>query len=176
MTVPYKKLYRNNLEVWKDFIIIPVFIHRDRPYDKNYMWNNFVIYGRAAFSMLETIDEVLLLHGRKIVVAEREINLTSNNANEIFILLVEESRGSAGGRAAGSGSRKVSKIIRFSCANGKCVNSFATDKTELIERLDLPYSAVAMDIKLSRGQEIVVQGIVDQDLVASYISHLQKTK
>lgn len=126
--------------------------------------------------MLETIDEVLLLHGRKIVVAEREINLTSNNANEIFILLVEESRGSAGGRAAGSGSRKVSKIIRFSCANGECVNSFATDKRELIERLDLPYSAVAMDIKLSRGQEIVVQGIVDQDLVASYISHLQKTK
>ena len=100
----------------------------------------------------------------------------SNDANEIFILLVEESRGSAGGRAAGSGSRKVSKIIRFSCASGECVNSFATDEPELIERLDLPYSAVAMDIKLSRGQEIVVQGIVDQDLVASYISHLQKTK
>jgi hypothetical protein len=140
------------------------------------MWNNFGIYGRGAFSMLETIDDVLLLHGRKIVVAEREINLTSNNANEIFILLVEESRGSAGGRAAGSGSRKVSKIIRFSCANGECVNSFATDRPELIELLDLPYSAVAMDIKLPRGQEIVVQGIVDQDLVASYIGHLQKTK
>jgi hypothetical protein len=140
------------------------------------MWNNFGIYGRGAFSVLETIDEVLLLHGRKIVVAEREINLTSNNANEIFILLVEESRGSAGGRAAGSGSRKVSKIIRFSCATGECVNSFATDKPELIERLDLPYSAVAMDIKLSRGQEIVVQGIVDRDLVTSYISQLQKTK
>ena len=140
------------------------------------MWNNFGIYGQGAFSVLETIDDVLLLHGRKIVVAEREINLTSNNANEIFILLVEESRGSAGGRAAGSGSRKVSKIIRFSCADGECVNTFATDEPELIERLDLPYSAVAMDIKLSQGQEIVVQGIVDQDLVASYISHLQKTK
>jgi hypothetical protein len=140
------------------------------------MWNNCGIYGRGIFSVSEIIDEILLHHGRKLVVAEREINLTVNNTNEIFILLVEESRGSAGGRAAGSGSRKVNRIIRFSCANGKCVNSFETDKPELIDRLDLPYSAVAMDIKLSQGQEIVVQGIVDPDMVMSYISHLQKTK
>src|ERR671914_1274771 len=105
------------------------------------MWNNFGIYGRGALSVLETIEDVLLLHGRKIVVAEREINLTSDNANEIFILLVEESRGSAGGRAAGSGSRRISRIIRFSCADGNCVNSFATDKPEVIQALDLPYSA-----------------------------------
>lgn len=124
---------------------------------------------------METIDEVLLHQGRKIVVAMQEIDLTIYHTNEIFILLVEESRGAAGGRAAGSGSRRISRIIRFSCANGNCVNSFATDNPEIIEALDLPYSAVAMDIKLSGGQEIVVQGVVDPELVTSYVNHLKNT-
>jgi hypothetical protein len=125
---------------------------------------------------LETIDEVLLQDGRKLVVSKQEINLTTQMPNDVFVLLVEESRGSAGGRAAGSGSRRVSKIVRFSCNNGKCVNSFATDKLEIIEQLELPYSAVAMDIKLSDGREIVVQGLVDPELVTSYDSQLQNTK
>ena len=132
---------------------------------------------------METIDEVLLHQGRKIVVAMQEIDLTIHHTNEIFVLLVEESRGAAGGRegahsrprCAGSGSRRISRIIRFSCANGKCVNSFATDNPEIIQALDLPYSAVAMDIKLTGGQEIVVQGVVDPELVTSYVNYLENT-
>jgi hypothetical protein len=127
-------------------------------------------------SLLETIDEVLLQDGRKLVVSKQEINLTTKMPNDVFVLLVEESRGTAGGRAAGSGSRRVSKIIGFSCNNSKCVNSFATDKPEIIEQLELPYSAVAMDIKLSDGRELVVQGLVDPELVTSYKSQLQNTK
>jgi hypothetical protein len=32
-----------------------------------------------------------------------------------------------------------------------------------------------MDIKLSGGQEIVVQGVVDPELVTSYVNHLKNT-
>jgi len=124
----------------------------------------------------ESIDEILQHPARKLVVAEAEIDLTTDNKNEIFILLVEESRGSAGGRAAGSGVRKINKVMRYSCSNGTCIKCFETENTESIELFDIPYSAVAMDIKLFQGKQIVVQGIVDAELVASYVSHLGKTK
>jgi hypothetical protein len=124
----------------------------------------------------ESIDEILQRPARKLVVAEAEIDLTTDNKNDIFILQVEESRGSAGGRAAGSGVRKINKVMRYSCSNGVCIKSFETENTESIELFDIPYSAVAMDIKLFQGKQIVVQGIVDPDLVASYVSHLGNTK
>jgi hypothetical protein len=124
----------------------------------------------------ESIDDILQHPARKLVVAEAEIDLTTDNKNDIFILLVEESRGSAGGRAAGSGVRKINKVIRYSCSNGMCIKSFETENTVSIELFDIPYSAVALDIKLFQGKQIVVQGIVDPDLVASYVSHLGNTK
>jgi hypothetical protein len=126
--------------------------------------------------MPELIEDILMLHGRKIIVADSEIDLSEKDMNDIFILFVEESRGSAGGRAAGSGFRKISRIMRFTCRNGECVKSFETEDLELIDLFDIPYSAVAMDIKLSDGQQIVVQGIVDHSLVMSYASHVASTK
>ena len=90
----------------------------------------------------ESIDEILQHPVRKLVVAEAEIDLTTDNKNDIFILLVEESRGSAGGRAAGSGVRKINKVMRYSCSNGMCIKCFETEDTEAIELFDIPYSAV----------------------------------
>ncbi len=126
--------------------------------------------------MSELVEKVLLQPGRKIIVAYSEIDFTADNTNDIFILFVEESRGSAGGRAGGSGSRRISKIMGFSCVNGKCVKSFETDNAVIIELFDIPYSAVAMDIKLAQGQQIVVQGLVDPELAASYMDHMDNTK
>ena len=126
--------------------------------------------------MPELIEDILMLQGRKIIVADSEIDLSEKAMNDIFILFVEESRGSAGGRAAGSGFRKISRIMRFTCRNGECVKSFETEDLELIELFDIPYSAVAMDIKLSYGKQIVVQGIVDHSMVMSYVRHVAGTK
>jgi hypothetical protein len=126
--------------------------------------------------MPELIEDILMLHGRKIIVADSEIDLSEKAMNDIFILFVEESRGSAGGRAAGSGFRKISRIMRFTCRNGECVKSFETEDLELIELFDIPYSAVAMDIKLSDSKQIVVQGIVDHSMVTSYVRHVAGTK
>ena len=119
--------------------------------------------------MPDSLDEILQLPQRKLVVAQGDVLLDNAAAkNEIFILMVEESRGSAGGRAAGGGHRKITQIYGFSCQGGSCSKIFETNGAEKIEQFDIPYSAVAMDIKLSDGQPYVVQGVVDPEMIAGY--------
>jgi hypothetical protein len=119
--------------------------------------------------MPDSIDSVLQLPQRKLVVAQSDVHLDDKQAiNEIFVLMVEESRGSAGGRAAGSGHRRIERIYGFACGGGTCAKFFESREQDKIDRFDIPYSAVAMDIRLSDGRPYVVQGIVDPDFVASY--------
>ncbi|MGI0040096.1 MAG: hypothetical protein ACREAO_09785 [Nitrososphaera sp.] len=119
--------------------------------------------------MPDSIDSVLQLPQRKLVVAQSDVHLDDKQAkNEIFVLMVEESRGSAGGRAAGSGHRRIERIYGFACGGGACAKFFDSSEQEKVDRFDIPYSAVAMDIRLSDGRPYVVQGIVDPDFVASY--------
>lgn len=127
--------------------------------------------------MLDSIDTVLQLPQRKIVVAENDVFLDKQSKNDIFILLVQESAGSAGGRAAGFGYRRVERIYGFSChESGKCTKFFDTTEQDKIDQFDIPYSAVAMDIKLSDGRTYVVQGIVDPNFVATYRSVVSNLK
>ena len=119
--------------------------------------------------MADSIDSILQLAQRKLVVAKADLFLDKKVANTVFILMVEESRGSAGGRAAGSGSRRIDHIFGFSCDNGGCSQVFETGEPSAIEQFDIPYSAVAMDIRLSDGKPFVVQGLVDPELINSYL-------
>ena len=116
----------------------------------------------------QSIDEVLEMPQRKLVVSKNDIDLRNNNQNDIFILMVQESHGSAGGRGGGSGSRKIDKVIAFSCAKGICNKYFETFEPEKIDQFEIPYSAVAMDIRLSTGRQVVVQGLVDPDFINNY--------
>jgi hypothetical protein len=127
--------------------------------------------------MSDSIDTILQLPQRKIVVAENDIFLDKQIKNDIFILLVEESVGSAGGRAAGFGYRRVERIYGFSChESGKCTKFFDTTEQDKIDQFDIPYSAFAMDIKLSDGRTYVVQGVVDPNFVATYRSVVSNLK
>nr|AFK24803.1 hypothetical protein Josef01_02j05_14 [uncultured archaeon] len=126
--------------------------------------------------MPDSIDTILQLPQRKLVVAQSDVRLDKQMKNEIFILMVEESRGSAGGRAAGSGHRRVEKIYGFSCDAGKCIKFFEESDQDRVDKFDIPYSAVAMDIRLSDGRPYVVQGIVEPDFVASYRSVISNLK
>lgn len=120
------------------------------------------------------IDAILQLPQRKLVISQNDVYLDDKQAkNEIFILMVEESRGSAGGRAAGSGYRRINRIYGFSCDGGRCDKFFDTDDQSKIEQFDIPYSAVAMDIRLSDGRPYVVQGVVDPSFVETYRSLIQ---
>ncbi|MFZ0511310.1 MAG: hypothetical protein WAM14_06870 [Candidatus Nitrosopolaris sp.] len=46
----------------------------------------------------QSVDDELEMPQRKLVVAKNDIDLNNNNQNYIFILMLQESRGSAGGR------------------------------------------------------------------------------
>lgn len=118
-------------------------------------------------SLSVNLKEILKDKRRKLVVAEREINLKNQNDNLIFILYVEESSRAAGGRGGGSGNRRIERITGISSKNMIWSQIFDTVNQAVIEKFDIPYSAVAMDIEID-SEEIVVQGLIDKDLITSY--------
>jgi hypothetical protein len=117
----------------------------------------------------DSLEEVLLLPTRKLVVSSADIDLSKSHDCTVFVLLVEESVGSAGGRAGGSGSRKIDRVLGFRVHQYRIDSLVDSRETEIIDRFDVPYSAVALDIILSNGQESVVQGIVDPVLINEYM-------
>ena len=53
---------------------------------------------------------------------------------------------------------------------------FDTEREDEISEFEIPYSAVAMDIKLSNDQSMIVQGLVDPELARSYFQLIIKFK
>jgi hypothetical protein len=122
--------------------------------------------------MESRLNQVLQIPKRKLVVSLNDISLKRDgrqSENIVFVLMVEESLGSAGGRGGGSGNRKIDKIIGFRTKDSKDVKIFETENPEVIEKFEIPYNAVAMDIVLESGDPFVVQGVVDDGLVQSYL-------
>ncbi len=122
--------------------------------------------------MESRLNQVLQISKRKLIVSLNDITLNRDgreSENVVFVLMVEESLGSAGGRGGGSGNRKIDKIIGFRIKDSKDVKIFETENPDVIEKFDIPYNAVAMDIVLESGDPFVVQGVVDDDLVQSYL-------
>jgi hypothetical protein len=116
-----------------------------------------------------SLEEVLSLPTRKLVVSSTEVDLSKSENSIVFVLLVEESFGSAGGRAGGSGSRKISRILGFKIHQSMISLMIDIREMDIIDRFDVPYSAVALDITLSTGHRSVVQGIVDPILIEEYM-------
>ncbi|MEJ7640756.1 MAG: hypothetical protein WKF36_01020 [Candidatus Nitrosocosmicus sp.] len=126
--------------------------------------------------MESRLNKVLQIPKRKLIVSLNDISLNRDgrqSENVVFVLMVEESPGSAGGRGGGSGNRKIDKIMGFRIKDSKDVKIFETENPDVIEKFDIPYNAVAMDIVLESGDPFVVQGVVDDDLVQSYLRWIE---
>ena len=128
--------------------------------------------------MVFKVSAILQLPRRKLIVSSQEINLnlvdSSTKENTIFVLMVKESSGSAGGRGGGSGMRKIDRIMAFKITGNNDELIYETQNSQEIEEFDIPYSAVAMDIVLESGVPSVVQGIIDSDLVNRYLELIRK--
>ena len=119
--------------------------------------------------MINDIEYHLLRPQRKLVVSSKDINMSYPLENKLFFFMVDESKGSAGGRGGGSGHRKITRVMGFEFSDISNINKvFDTNQDEIIEKFEIPYSAVAMDITLSDRKQFVVQGIVDPFLVQDY--------
>ena len=119
--------------------------------------------------MESNLDKVLKEPKRKLIVASNDIILNKNTDNIIFVLMVEESFGSAGGRGGGSGNRKIDKIMGFEINNNNILKIFETEDENTIGKFEIPYNAVAMDIILGSGAPYVVQGITDIEMINEYV-------
>ena len=119
--------------------------------------------------MTSTIEAELRQQYRKILVCRNDPDFTKTYVNVVVIFVVEESRGSAGGRAAGYGSRRISKIMCFSNEHGNYNKIFESCDEQTILQFEIPYSAVALDIKLADGSQLVMQGVIDPEKVESYM-------
>ncbi len=121
----------------------------------------------------EDLVSIIQLPQRKLIVSLMDIDLTFSadieSTNTIFVLMIKESRGSAGGRGGGSGMRKIEKILGFTVGQNSNNLIFETTDEVEIERFDIPYSAVAQDIVLKSGEKYVVQGVVDPQMVRDYL-------
>jgi len=118
---------------------------------------------------MNELESLILRAQRKLLVIYDELDLSDiSSYNQVFILLVEESKGSAGGRGGGSGHRKISQVSGFKIENKKIERIYDTKDENIIEKFEIPYSAIAIDIKLSDGRQIVVQGIIDQEMIKNY--------
>lgn len=130
--------------------------------------------------MSNSLSESIILPQRKLVVSLQEIDLTKNKddtfENFVFILFVQESRGSAGGRGGGSGMRKISRIIGYRVFGDGDDMIYDTSDETVIQNFEIPYSAVAMDILLETGETFVVQGIIEPDLVRTYLNIVSKER
>lgn len=128
--------------------------------------------------MVFKVSEILRLPRRKLIVSSQEINLASVDGivreNTIFVLMVKESSGSAGGRGGGSGMRKIDRILAFKITGNGDEQIYETQDSHEIEEFDIPYSAVAMDIVMESGVPSVVQGVIDPDMVEGYLELIKK--
>jgi hypothetical protein len=88
--------------------------------------------------------------------------------------MIKESSGSAGGRGGGSGMRKIERIIGFEVLPNSERLIYESSSEVEIERFEIPYSAVAMDIVLRSGENYVVQGVVDPQLISTYLEIIEK--
>ena len=126
----------------------------------------------------QDLSNLIKLPQRKLIVSSNDIDLTFSSAkdttNIIFVLFVRESRGSAGGRGGGSGMRKIEKILVFDVDRNNDKLVYETSSEDQIEKFEIPYSAVALDIVLRSGEKYVVQGIVDPQMVSDYLELIKK--
>ncbi|MGG6459838.1 MAG: hypothetical protein ACM3JQ_00265 [Candidatus Eiseniibacteriota bacterium] len=129
---------------------------------------------KSDVNMTESFELAIRKSVRKIIVSLKDIDLLKTSDNFIVIFMVEDSPGSAGGRAAGYGSRRVSEIIIYSSVQGHYSKLFEIDDEISISKFEIPYSAVAMDIQLTDGTSMVVQGIVDPELIQSYMPTIEE--
>lgn len=126
------------------------------------------------------LSNTIRLPQRKLIVSSNDIDLAQtmnlNSATTVFVLMIKESIGSAGGRGGGSGMRKIDKILGFEVnPNGDRLIYESSSEGE-IEKFEIPYSAVALDIILRTGESYVVQGIVDAQLISNYLMIIKEAQ
>ncbi len=118
---------------------------------------------------LEELATLLVERGRRIVIAEKPVDLRSlSGENFVYVLQLPEGSLAAGGRAGGFGERRVERLHAFHYQDGSCRKLFETDNPQKLEKFELPYHAAGTPVVLPDGSERIVSGVIDPGFVEAY--------
>lgn len=118
---------------------------------------------------VEELATLLAQKGRRILVAEKPVDLQSlRGHNSVYVLQLPEGSLAAGGRAGGFGERRIEKLYAFHYEDGSCRKLFETDSPEKLDRFELPFHAAGTPVVLPDGSERIISGVIDPEFVESY--------
>ena len=109
-----------------------------------------------------------------MVVASFDVHLEIESAiNTIFLLELSAGQNAAGGRFGGFGQRGLDRVLSFTNTGGAWRKEIEIFGSENLVDFEPPYHAAAMPITLGDGTEIIVAGVVDDNLVVAYNSRFK---
>lgn len=124
---------------------------------------------RRRMDAREELDSLLRDPRRKLVVSEVNVDLVGlDGPNVLYLLVMPDSRGSAGGRAGGFGQRSIEKVYCFRYEKGRCEKLFETDSDEKLSEFEIPPGIARLPAILIDGTEEMVYGIVDPETILAF--------
>ncbi len=114
---------------------------------------------------IEELDAMLRDPARKLVVSADYVDLASGGRNELYIMLIEEAGGAAGGRAGGFGGRSIRRVYHFICSSHSCEKPLETESDARITSVDIPAGIARLPAVLLDGAQVMIYGVVDPDAV-----------
>ncbi len=103
-----------------------------------------------------------------MLVSSRPISIEPNKgSNKVYVLDLAQGT-AAGGRAGGFGERRISRIRRFLQRNAVWTKTTDIGSEAIPEGFEPPHHAAAMAMTLELGHEVMVVGVVDEELVSEY--------
>lgn len=118
---------------------------------------------------LDELSDLLSGRSRAIVISEKEVDLRGNSGvNRVFVLKMVEGSLAAGGRGAGFGERRVTKVVLFALRAGVWEKLFETEDEGRVSAFEVPYYVSRTPFILGDGSETVGYGVVDPELVETY--------
>ncbi|MEM0287539.1 MAG: hypothetical protein QXG05_05140 [Nitrososphaerota archaeon] len=109
------------------------------------------------------LDNLLKDYTRKIVISENYVYLTSNQPNKLYVIVVAEGLGAAGGRAGGFGHRVIERLYCFRYDGANWQKLIQIDSQEYLSEIDIPPGIARLPARLLDGTEEVVYGMVDPE-------------
>jgi|SRR5579875_437308 hypothetical protein len=117
---------------------------------------------------LSELENIIKDPKRKIIVSELIVDFSNPSPNTLFIIMIAETPGAAGGRAAGFGQRTIERVLCFKTEGSSATKLIDSTHEDVLSSVDLPVGIARMPAVMSDGSEEMLYGVVDPSLVNDY--------
>ena len=118
---------------------------------------------------IKELSDLLSGSSRVIVLSEKDVDLRSGRGDgSLVVMKMVEGSLAAGGRGAGFGERRITKVALYRLKEGECEKLFETEDESRLAGFEVPYYVSRLPFVLEDGKEVMGYGAVDPGLVAEY--------